>query len=346
VAAASLAGSLALMFTAGAPARAAVTVGQLAFEENPHNCAPARAIVTTQVAALTPFDAPFDGVITSWRTKAGDESGGTDAKLKVFRETELHGDFLVVGQSGFEPITGSSTNGPFPVRIPVEAGDYVGIRTGANGGPCWSETAIEADRSWLSEGQSDAPNGALTFFGGNLGQLRANIAAVLEPDADRDEFGDDAQDHCLGLPGPVEGCPDNNFGIGEIVSRRKGVVRIRVFVRGQGTLAARHAPIRARASKTKRNRRKPLIRPALVQAAARGPVSLKLEPSRAGRKRLATRKRMRIPVQITFTPTGYVARSAVVKVVSKREGRATVMTPECREVLTPAACSATGQTAS
>jgi hypothetical protein len=340
----SLVGALVLIFAGVAPARAAVTVGQLAFEDNPHNCPPTRALVTIEVAALAPFDAPFDGVITSWQTKAGEDSGGTDAKLKVFRETDLHNTFLVVGQSAFQPISASSINGPFPVRIPVEAGDYVSIRTGDSGGPCWSETAVEADRSLLTQGEPDAPDGALTFFGGNLTQLRANVAAVLEADGDRDSFGDDTQDRCLGLAGPVQGCPDNNFLIGGIVSRKKGVVRITVYTPGPGFVAAEQAASRASASKKRRKQRRSLIRPSAVPA-ARGPVSLRLEPTRAGRKRLAQKMRIRVPVRITFTPTSYLANSAVIKVTMKRKGPATTVTPQASRRV-PRRGTATGQLAS
>jgi hypothetical protein len=317
---ASLVAALVVVLTAAPHASGAVTVGQLAFESNPDTCPSRVALITPQVAAGTPFTVPTGGVITSWRTKAGSDSGGTDAKLKVFRESEFE-FFLVVGQSGFQRITASSVNGPFPVRIAVEAGDYVGIRTGDDGGPCWSETAVEADISWLIQDESDAPDGAWTSFGGTLHQLRANVEAVLEPDGDRDRFGDESQDRCVGLPGPVEGCPDNNFLIGEITARKKGVVRIRVFVPGAGTITVRQV------ATVKRKLHRPSLRPAVVHAAARGPVTLTLKPTGTGRKNLATRKRLRILLRITFTPTGYLSRSAVIKVTSKRKGPATVTTP-------------------
>jgi hypothetical protein len=34
-----------------------------------------------------------------------------------------------------------------------------------------------------------------------------NVSANLEPDSDNDGFGDETQDHCLGVPGPENGCP-------------------------------------------------------------------------------------------------------------------------------------------
>jgi hypothetical protein len=309
---ATLVGTLVLMFSAVPAAHAAVTVGQLAFEDNPTNCTPATALVTTEVAALTPFSAPSSGVITSWQTKAGDGSGGTDAKLKIFRATANPDQFLVVGQSAFQPITASSVNGPFPVRIPVEAGDYVSIRTGSNGGPCLSQTAIEADVSRVTQGEPDTPTGSTTFFVGTNTQQRANVAATLEPDGDRDGWGDETQDRCVGVPGPIEGCPDNNFQVAGAVALKNGFARLTVNVPGPGTVTAQQASSQAAASKKKKRKKGgALIRPATAQAGGAGAVTLTLKPSSAGRKRLAKKGRMSVPVSVSFTPTGYVAKSAL-----------------------------------
>ena len=321
---ASLVGALVLISGAAAPARAAETVGQLPLEDNPTNCTPATALVTTEVAALTPYTAPFGGVITSWQTKAGDSSGGTNAKLKIFRPTLDPDEFLVVGQSGSQPITASTVNGPFPVRITVEPGDYVSIRTGSNGGPCLSSTGVDADVSRVTQGEPDSPTGTTTFFSGENIQQRANVAAILEPDGDRDGWGDDTQDRCVGIPGPIEGCPDNNFQVAGALALKNGFARLTVTVPGPGTVAAQQATNLAAASKKtkkkkKRKKRGALIRPATAQAGAAGAVTLTLKPSSAGRKRLAKKGRMSVPVNVSFTPTGYVAKSAVVMVGFKKK---------------------------
>jgi hypothetical protein len=44
-------------------------------------------------------------------------------------------------------------------------------------------------------------------FSDQLGQELVNIAAVVEPDADGDGFGDETQDKCIGVGGPDNGCP-------------------------------------------------------------------------------------------------------------------------------------------
>jgi hypothetical protein len=212
---------VALVVVAGAlwaapSAGAATTVGQVAVEAEPTNCTPQTALVTTGISSGTSFVVPAGGgVITSWQTRAGSMSAGTNAKLKIYRTTMDPDQFLVVGQTGFQPITAgavggpSAVNGPFPARITVQAGDYVSILTGGNGGPCLSQTASAMDVSRVTQGAGDTATGMNTAFfpgSGNTMQ-RANVAAVLEGDADGDGFGDESQDNCLGVSGSQAGCP-------------------------------------------------------------------------------------------------------------------------------------------
>src|SRR5205085_6950130 len=78
-------------------AGAAMTVGQVAVEADPTNCTPQTALVTTAVSSGTSFIVPAGGgVITSWQTRAGSGSAGTNAKLKVYRATMNPDQFLVV----------------------------------------------------------------------------------------------------------------------------------------------------------------------------------------------------------------------------------------------------------
>ena len=195
-------------------ANAAVTVGQISAETDPNNCPPATMLITTTVASGTPYTVPAGGgVITSWQTAAGPVSGAT-AKLKVFRATLDANQFLVVGQSGLQTIVPgdpggpSQLNGPFPVRIPVQAGDFVSLRPGNSGGPCNILTGNVTDSSRISQGEPDTANGLTTAFGPTPNtEQRANVSATLEPDADADGFGDESQDNCVGSGGPQAGCP-------------------------------------------------------------------------------------------------------------------------------------------
>lgn len=342
---------LGLALAMAQPAGAATTVGQVSMEANPNNCPPSTILVTTAVSAGTAFTTPSNGVITSWQTNAG-STMGTDAKLKVFRATADANQYLVVGQSSLQPITPSTLNGPFPARIPVQAGDYVSIRPGMNGGPCSTSTGDNADVSRVSQGEADTPDGSTTFFVGTNMQQRANVSASLEADADGDGFGDETQDNCLGsagplngcprpdadgdgfaddfadlclnLPGPIKGCPDNNFQIGAAVSKKNGFAELTVTVPGAGTVQAQDAAtglsrLAGTAKKKGKQKGRGLIKPVTVQAAAAGPVTLILKPTSTARKKLAKKGRVSVDVRVTFMPRGFTSKSAVVPVtLSKR----------------------------
>jgi hypothetical protein len=198
---------LGLALIAGAtPATAATTVGQVDTGPNPTDCPALTALVTTSVSDGNTFTVPAGGVITSWQTNAG-PGADQSAKLKIFRSTAAPATYLVVGQSAFQPITASLLNGPLPVRIPVQSGDYVSILTGASGGPCQTVTANPADISRATTGGPDSANGTNTPFPTPVTKRRANVSAVLEADADRDGFGDETQDQCPSDPSAQGACP-------------------------------------------------------------------------------------------------------------------------------------------
>jgi hypothetical protein len=142
--------------------------------------------------------APASGVLTEWKLAIAFDTSGNpkfanDPKtLKVLRATGVPKQLRVVGESGPEKAgTGLSV---FKTRIPVQAGDLIGIAVDYV--PYCSQL-LAGDFYGQSEG-------ALLYQGGvgdfsteensNLVPLRA----VLEPDADGDGFGDETQDKCLG----------------------------------------------------------------------------------------------------------------------------------------------------
>jgi hypothetical protein len=83
----------------------------------------------------------------------------------------------------------------FPVRIPVLPGDRIGLIIPPGGVPgCSYQTTVGGDSMIVA---TTAPLGTPTTFL-NAGQFRVNVAAVIEPDADADGYGDETQDFCLG----------------------------------------------------------------------------------------------------------------------------------------------------
>ena len=145
------------------------------------------------------------GVITGWQHQARDIDGA-QLKLKVLRPTAppLSGpeSFTVVGETPFWPVPDPQLYS-YSARIPVKAGDLIGLVTAANAAtspPACNTNAVPADEVY--EGADFTTGGTLNPFN----TFRLNIAATLEPDADADGFGDETQDKCKGQAGPTDGC--------------------------------------------------------------------------------------------------------------------------------------------
>jgi hypothetical protein len=195
-----------------APAHAGTQIGMVA-DSNPDNCSNHSEFMqgTVGTGGPTPsYDVPSGGVITSWSTKPGPDPG-TGARLKVYRPTADDHTWTVVGESAAKILTPDTVN-TSSTRIPVQAGDRIAIRTASgNGGPCDFPYTVD-----LGPGYSVLDFGSLSGLDPTAGSPvdfidsspnLVNIAAVVEPDADGDGFGDETQDQCLSVAGTVNGCP-------------------------------------------------------------------------------------------------------------------------------------------
>jgi hypothetical protein len=124
-------------------------------------------------------------------------------RLKIYRPTADQFEFVVVGESSFESISPGILNS-FPTRVPARAGDVLGFSVTAGSNGCVFSSVNIGD---VYQGASgDPPVGSSARLTGPSGGVRLNISAVLEPDADRDGFGDESQDACPAEAGPDDGC--------------------------------------------------------------------------------------------------------------------------------------------
>jgi uncharacterized repeat protein (TIGR01451 family) len=162
------------------------------------------------VAAGNSYRVPSPGVITSWSSPAANSGQTGIEKLKVYRATSAadpaatgNQSFFTVGES--QPQTPATQPGPYPTRIPVQGGDFIGMSSLSTMAPC-SFPGAAADKHREVAFADPAP-GTTTTFGMPPSATRVNVAATLEPDADQDGFGDETQDLCLSLPGSAQGCP-------------------------------------------------------------------------------------------------------------------------------------------
>jgi hypothetical protein len=156
-----------------------------------------------------PVTIPRAGVITGWRSRESGETQ-TAARLKVARPVRVEAatHLRVIGQS--DPGSLLAGLNRFPTRIPVQAGDLIGLSGNApeqgSAAPMCEEAggellALEGDPAVGVE--VGAEPGETNQFGGH----QVPLVAVLEPDIDGDGFGDETQDLCAQNPATQAACP-------------------------------------------------------------------------------------------------------------------------------------------
>ena len=181
--------------SAPAAADQAVTLGRTAHSANASSCNGSPDFEAFQFASAggIPVAAPFAGVLTSWSFEA--QAQTTTLTLRVFRLVGS-GTYKPVAEGGplqtIAPGTGLRT---FPVRVAVQKGDFIGLRSTA--GACISSSPEVQDFLKSSAGTATAL-GTSKVYATSPGVV-LDIAASLEPDADGDGFGDVTQDQCATL---------------------------------------------------------------------------------------------------------------------------------------------------
>jgi hypothetical protein len=189
-------------------APAAISVGQI--PDKPSGVAAQRCDVgtfgVTTTSAPPRYEIPGDGVLTSWRTYTGLAPTQGPVRLKVIRPVSAT-TFKVVGAAAYiKPVydlaTNTGPNGPFATRIPVVANDLValgvGPRTGAETMPFCFSSGLNNEVSRVKLLTDHAPDAALALPWDAMPTYpyRVSVSASLEPDLDRDGYGDETQDGC------------------------------------------------------------------------------------------------------------------------------------------------------
>jgi uncharacterized repeat protein (TIGR01451 family) len=162
-------------------------------------------------------------VITAWSFQADASPPLPTSQFIVGRRCSSSSPscYTTVGAAEAGAITANQLN-DYPVRIPVHAGDVIGLSAGDgdfywNSGPTGDEVA---------EGPSGVTVGSAATYstqqfqkeGLDTGGSRLDVAAQVEPDADGDGFGDVSQDACPGVPGSVQGCPQADLAVTQSAS--------------------------------------------------------------------------------------------------------------------------------
>jgi RTX calcium-binding nonapeptide repeat (4 copies) len=134
--------------------------------------------------------APEDGVIVRWRARTW---YGDAMSLQVMRPTG-GGTFIEAGRTP-EIIGGAGPAATIDARLPVKAGDRLGLATG--------DAVIGA---MAAMGDDERLKMITPSLGTYVSGYRLLVQADVEPDADLDEYGDITQDECPGDSTRHAGC--------------------------------------------------------------------------------------------------------------------------------------------
>jgi hypothetical protein len=199
-----------LIYPAAAPG--ATSIGQLDTGTPSSSCL-GTSYWAQNTSAGPSYTVPADGVITIWRHKANSATG-RELGLRIFRLVSGT-NYVLAGTSGVQVVAPVTIN-TFHTRIPVKAGDRLGLYVGNPG-----------------TGIIDPGGGASCAFTGGVGDLihegsanpelqvgatanllvpyaniyRLNVTASIEPDADGDGYGDETQDGCTTNASAQGECP-------------------------------------------------------------------------------------------------------------------------------------------
>jgi len=148
-------------------------------------------LVQPTVTTSTSYVAPTTGVITAWSHSARDEATKQQVTMKVWRLVSGN-TYTAVGHDGPRTLTVGVVNTFGGIGVPVQQGDVLGLNVSAG---AYTACFFPASGESVLQSTGNTADGEEATFGSVPGS-RANISAVVEPDADRDGFGDETQDRC------------------------------------------------------------------------------------------------------------------------------------------------------
>jgi hypothetical protein len=237
---------------------------------------------------------PVNGTVVGFKVK--ESPGGAlswgNVKARVLRPVGATFDGVATG-----PLTGvptaptANTIFSLPVQLPIAKGDSVGIDTGLGGNIVQSAPVVGAAYGYWSPVLTDsAPPSAPTP--GSAGRENLFNAQID---------------------------PSNAFTVGTPAILKKGKATVVVTVPNPGAITggSSNDTSLAATAKKKRKKAKPLLVQVSATAAAAGPVTLTLSASKAGRKLLREKGKLKTSAKIVYTPTGGSASTQTIQLKLK-----------------------------
>jgi hypothetical protein len=260
------------------------------------NCVDCAAFTLKTTSGTVETGSPVDGTLVSARIRTRFEGG--IGSFRVLHPTGTPGVYLNVGQAPVVVTADSSSTGHITevlTHIPIAVGDRLAVSF-----PDQNLHYLKQGASALCMIRAEPPVQAVGTTGvyttAGCAGFEVLVAGTVDP-----------------VPAAQ---PDNSFALGPAQSLKSGKAKLPVRVPGAGVVTAGDA---AFASATSARKRKPLIKSASATAAAAGTITLTLKPTSAGRKILAHKNKLRVSVQVTFTPTGGTAASQQTQITLKKK---------------------------
>ena len=182
-------------------AGAAQTIGQAAAAGG---CTGGESYTQGPLLAST-YSPTTSGVITTWSSFAG-ATPNTQLVLLVLKPNPAGSThFIATQKDQARTLTQASALNTFSgLHLPIQAGEQLGLFLPASAAACFIDAPPD-DGLFFNGG--DPPLNADANFTGSNGNRRLNASAVVEPDADRDGFGDETQDGCPSSAASQGACP-------------------------------------------------------------------------------------------------------------------------------------------
>ena len=160
---------------AAVPARASVTLGQLAPTTPSADCIPTRDYLQPSITGGNLYIARQAGTITSWSTRSS--GAGATYVFKVFRRTTDPDVFQVIAHAASHTLTAGVNT--VPVNIAVRSGDMIGFNESGTPNSC---TFSQLGDGVLTRAGnlSDGSSGSFT----SQNDVRLNLSALLVPSND------------------------------------------------------------------------------------------------------------------------------------------------------------------
>ncbi len=151
--------------------------------------------------ALLPAVAPISGVLTQWRVNFPPESELFPAQtLKIVRPAGGN-QYTVIAEANGSIVSGKNV---FPARIPIQAGDILGLSGGAPlGGLVCAGGSGGRIGQFAGQPTVGSTNAYLEIEVG----ATVDVVGAIEPDADGDGYGDETQDLCPQSAALQTACP-------------------------------------------------------------------------------------------------------------------------------------------